>query len=90
MKKTSEAAFETAIEAVLLNDGYRKLVSGAFNTERAIFPDEASNFIRETQSKIWQKLEVLHGFIPATTPISKPFFAPLRLRLQIKTKEPRP
>ena len=41
MKQTSEAAFETAIEAVLLHDGYSKLASGAFDTERAIFPGEA-------------------------------------------------
>ncbi|MCB5286006.1 MAG: DEAD/DEAH box helicase family protein, partial [Candidatus Cloacimonetes bacterium] len=61
MKQTSEAAFETAIEAVLLNDGYCKLASGAFDTERAIFSDEALIFIRETQSKIWEKLEALHG-----------------------------
>jgi len=61
MKQTSEAAFETAIEAVLLNDGYSKLASGSFDTERAIFPDEALTFIRETQSKTWEKLTALHG-----------------------------
>jgi len=61
MKQTSEAAFETAIEAMLLNDGYSKLSSGAFDTERAIFPDEALTFIRETQAKTWEKLETLHG-----------------------------
>jgi type I restriction enzyme, R subunit len=33
MKQTSEAAFETNIEAVLLNDGYRKLASEAFDIE---------------------------------------------------------
>ncbi len=37
MKQTSEAAFESAIEAVLLNGGYSKLASGAFDTERAIY-----------------------------------------------------
>jgi type I restriction enzyme R subunit len=61
MKQTSEAAFETAIEAVLLTDGYSKLASSSFDTERAIFPDEALTFIRETQSKTWEKLEALHG-----------------------------
>ena len=61
MKQTSEAAFETAIEVVLLNNGYRKLASGAFDTERAIFRDEALAFIRETQSNTWEKLESLHG-----------------------------
>lgn len=41
MKPTGEAAFETAIEAVLLTDGYRRLSSQSFDRERAIFPDEA-------------------------------------------------
>ncbi len=61
MKHTSEAAFETAIEAVLLGDGYSKLAAGAFDTERAIFPGEALAFIRDTQGKTWEKLEALHG-----------------------------
>ena len=61
MKPTSEAAFETAIEAVLLADGYGKLPSGDFDRERAIFPAEALAFIRETQAKTWEKLEALHG-----------------------------
>jgi type I restriction enzyme, R subunit len=61
MKPTSEAAFETAIEAVLLDNGYTRLPSGAFDAERAIFPAEALAFIRETQAKTWEKLEALHG-----------------------------
>jgi hypothetical protein len=56
MKQTYEAAFETAIESLLLNDGYHQLPSSAFDTECAIFPDEALAFIRETQAKIWEKL----------------------------------
>ncbi|PTY37598.1 type I restriction endonuclease subunit R [Saccharospirillum sp. MSK14-1] len=61
MKRTSEAAFETAIEAVLLNDGYKQIDAKTFDRERAIFPDEALNFIRTTQPKVWDKLEALHG-----------------------------
>jgi type I restriction enzyme R subunit len=60
VKRTSETAFETAIEAVLLNDGYSKLASGAFDSERAIFPEVALAFIRETQAEVWAKLEALH------------------------------
>jgi type I restriction enzyme, R subunit len=44
MQQTFEVAFETAIEKVLLSDGYSKLASGAFDTELAIFPDEALAF----------------------------------------------
>ncbi len=61
MKQTSEAAFETAIESVLLADGYHKLSSAAFDRERAIFPDEVLEFIRSTQAKQWEKLQSLHG-----------------------------
>lgn len=61
MKQTSEAAFETAIEVVLLTDGYAKILSDDFDRERAIFPSEALTFIRETQTKMWEKLEALHG-----------------------------
>jgi type I restriction enzyme R subunit len=61
MKMTSEAAFETAIEAVLLGDGYTRIDTKSFDRERAIFPDEALAFIRATQPKVWDKLEALHG-----------------------------
>jgi type I restriction enzyme, R subunit len=61
MKQTSEAAFETAIESVLLADGYHTLSSAAFDRERAIFPEEVLEFIRSTQAKQWEKLQSLHG-----------------------------
>jgi len=61
MKPTSEAAFETAIEAVLLADSYEKLASSVFDRERTIFPEVALEFIRTTQPKTWEKLEALHG-----------------------------
>ena len=52
MKQTSEAAFETAIESVLLGDGYARLDGKGFDREWAIFPDEALAFIRATQGKV--------------------------------------
>lgn len=61
MKRTSEAALETAIEAVLLADGYSRVDAKGYDRERAIFPDEALDFIRATQAKVWEKLEALHG-----------------------------
>ncbi|MEY6433576.1 type I restriction endonuclease [Thioalkalicoccus limnaeus] len=61
MKSTSEAAFETAIETILLGDGYTRVDAKGFDRERAIFPDEALAFIRATQGKVWEKLEALHG-----------------------------
>lgn len=61
MTRTSEAAFETAIEAVLLAGGYTRVDARGFDRERAIFPDKALAFIRATQGKVWEKLEALHG-----------------------------
>ena len=61
MKVTSEAAFETAIEAVLLGAGYTRLEGKGFDRERAIFPGGALAFIQTTQAKVWGKLEALHG-----------------------------
>lgn len=61
MRTTSEAAFETAIESVLLVNGYSPVDGKSFDRKRAIFPDEVLRFIRTTQSKIWEKLEALHG-----------------------------
>lgn len=57
----SEAAFETAIEEHLLDNGYVTIVPKGFDRERAIFPEVVLDFIRETQRKEWNKLEALHG-----------------------------
>lgn len=61
MKRTSEAAFETAIEAVLLDNGYESLSSVDFDRERAVFPGAVLDFIQATQPELWRKLEALHG-----------------------------
>ena len=57
----SEAAFETVIEAHLLENGYVPIEREGFDRERAIFPETVLAFIRETQPKEWAKLEALHG-----------------------------
>ena len=61
MKRTSEAAFETVIEAHLLSHGYIPLDPAGFDREPAIFPETVLAFIRETQPGEWAKLEALHG-----------------------------
>jgi len=61
MKSTSEAAFETAIEAVLLADGYGRVAPKDFDCERAVFPAEVLAFIQATQASVWKKLDALHG-----------------------------
>jgi type I restriction enzyme R subunit len=57
----SEAAFETVIEAHLLQNGYVAIAREGFDRDRAIFPTAVLAFIRETQPKEWAKLEALHG-----------------------------
>ena len=57
----TEAAFETVIEAHLLQNGYTRIPREGFDRERAIFPETVLAFIRETQPKEWAKLEALHG-----------------------------
>lgn len=61
MTQTNEAAFETVIEAHLLENGYARVNRDGFDRERAIFPETALRFIRETQANEWEKLEALHG-----------------------------
>jgi len=52
----SETAFETVIEAHLLQNGYLPVVREGFDRERAIFPATVLAFIRETQRNEWAKL----------------------------------
>lgn len=56
-----EAAFETVIEAHLLDHGYQRIDAAGFDRERAIFSETVLSFIRETQPVEWRKLEALHG-----------------------------
>ncbi len=56
----TETAFEQVIEDHLLTHGYLKTLT-KFDKTRAIFPEIAIAFIRQTQPKEWAKLEALHG-----------------------------
>ncbi|MGB7720205.1 MAG: hypothetical protein WBL65_09915 [Bryobacteraceae bacterium] len=59
--RTKKLAFETVIEAHLLQHGYEPVSADAFDRERAIFPQAVLAFIRDTQPTEWAKLEALHG-----------------------------
>ncbi len=61
MPRHSEAAFETVIEAHLLQRGYLPVPREDFDRDRAIFPETVLAFIQETQPREWTKLEALHG-----------------------------
>ncbi|MGA9752317.1 MAG: DEAD/DEAH box helicase family protein [Acidobacteriota bacterium] len=58
---TQEQAFESSIESHLLENGYRSIDPASFDRGKALFPESALAFIRETQPKEWAKLEALHG-----------------------------
>ena len=58
---TQEKAFESVIESHLLANGYVAVGADSFDRDRALFPEVALAFIRETQPKEWAKLEALHG-----------------------------
>ena len=49
MKSTSLAAFETAIESVLLAGGYARVAAQGFDRERALISDDALASIRATR-----------------------------------------
>ncbi len=61
MKPTGETAFETVIAAHLLDNGYVSVAGDGFDRDRAIFPDVALEFIRETQPDEWARLEAFLG-----------------------------
>ena len=48
MNQTNEAAFETVIEAHLLENDYKRIPRETFDRECAIFPEAVLSFIRET------------------------------------------
>jgi type I restriction enzyme, R subunit len=49
------------IESQLCQNGYIVVARDSFDRQRAIFPETALTFIRETQPAEWSKLEALHG-----------------------------
>jgi type I restriction enzyme R subunit len=60
--QTTERAFETYVEEILLTDGGWKPGSNAeWDKERALFPAQIFAFIEDTQSKLWSEMRTLHG-----------------------------
>lgn len=51
VKHTSEAAFETTIESVLLTDGYTRVEGKGFDREWAIFPKAARASCRRASTR---------------------------------------
>ena len=58
---TTEQAFETNVESMLLDAGWRAGDLGEWDVDRALFPARAVAFIRETQPDEWERMAGLHG-----------------------------
>jgi type I restriction enzyme R subunit len=62
MSQTTERAFETYVEAILLNQaGWQMGDVGEWDVERALFPARIFDFIKDTQPKLWEEMQKLHG-----------------------------
>ena len=68
MSRHTERDFETAIEAELTSSGgYDTRSPSAYEEAHALFPDDVSGFLRESQPAKWEVLESLLGQKTAAT-----------------------
>ena len=58
---TKEVAFESTVESMLLDGGWREGDLGEWDVDRALFPARALAFIRDTQPDLWAGMAALHG-----------------------------
>lgn len=62
MAQTSEKAFEKYVEEILLNrSGWLGLSNSLWDRELALFPEQVTTFLQDTQPDLWQKMVELHG-----------------------------
>src|SRR3989338_4302154 len=62
MSQTTEKAFESYVEEILLAQGAWKAGSNSeWDVERALFPARIFAFLQETQGKLWEQMRTLHG-----------------------------
>ena len=62
MSQTTERAFETYVEEILLTRGGWKSGSNAeWDKGRALFPAQVFAFIADTQPKLWAEMQTLHA-----------------------------
>src|SRR5258708_26141838 len=60
--QTTERAFETYVEEILLTrGGWKRGDLAEWDKERALFPPQVFAFLRETQPKLWAEMEGLHA-----------------------------
>ena len=59
--QTTEQAFESTVESMLLDAGWHAGDLAEWDVDRALFPARAVAFIRETQPDEWARMTGLHG-----------------------------
>ncbi len=62
MSQTTEKAFESYVEEILLTQsGWQQGQIAEWNKDLALFPTQACAFIQDTQPKLWDQMKNLHG-----------------------------
>jgi type I restriction enzyme R subunit len=60
--QTTERAFETYVEEILLTTGgWKSGTNSGWDKERALFPTQVFAFLQATQSKLWEEMKGLHA-----------------------------
>jgi len=60
-KHTEERLEDAIVESLVSQGGYVQTDSGEFDADRALNPDRVLQFIKDTQPKVFQGLENIHG-----------------------------
>jgi type I restriction enzyme R subunit len=61
MTQTTEKAFETYVMQMLTAKGWRLGRVSSWDKELALFPDQVTAFIAETQHELWADMRALHA-----------------------------
>ena len=61
MKQTTEKAFESYVEAMLLAKGWQQGSTSDWDQDNALFPESIIDFISVTQPKLWEQMQSQHG-----------------------------
>jgi len=60
--QTTEAAFESYVEEILLtHSGWKSCNRAEWDKERALFPAQVFTFLQTTQPELWAEMKNLHG-----------------------------
>ncbi|HEX5053118.1 MAG TPA: hypothetical protein VFZ65_15190 [Planctomycetota bacterium] len=60
-RQTNERAFETHVEQMLANVGWRTGTNAEWSVEHALFAPRVFAFLEEMQPKLWTEMRALHG-----------------------------